>query len=366
MVTECAHQKDVLSTEARTKIALPLPPMPSTQHSPPSTPATATKPPPVFSEASTPELFKFMDATDTLRPMATRTCTPTPLTYLERAHARQGLETWRARICREFETNSCIPKQNVLPDTVINSLLDKRAHFTTSESISQFLKNKVDWYICQKYWCLEIFDILFPVEDPIITTQLYQATLKTARAQVRKTLVAWRAKTFKAGHKRARKEFGHNVTVQSLLSDAELVIFEERFTSLDGPYSVYPVTAWTPWDGLEHQTQVWDLLRPIIIHSKLSSTAARADMTVQENRSGTEVTKEQAVKSLRVWRCRTYRSDFRTQDNIFNVEEVMPNSVINQLADQRAKIKAASMIPSMVQWEPQQQRYLQEVFDILS
>ncbi|KAG0013637.1 hypothetical protein BGZ82_002069 [Podila clonocystis] len=181
----------------------------------------------------------------------------------------------------------------------------------------------VDWDpLLRKYWAVQIFDILFPVKDPIITTQLYQATLKTANAQVRKTLVAWRAKMFKAGHKRARKEFGHNVT---------------------------PSPSSTPQ-----------------AIAKLPSTAARTDATVQENRSGTEVTKEQAMKSLRIWRCRTCKSDFRTQNNIFNVEEVMPNRVINHLAEQRAKIKAVSMIPSMVQWEPQQQRYLQEVFDILS
>ncbi|KAG0336226.1 hypothetical protein BG000_006780 [Podila horticola] len=416
IVTECAYQKDILSVKSQTKAVPPLPPTPSTQPSLPSTPTTVTKPIPIFSMASTPEFLKLMNTTDTLRPLATRTRTPASLTSLEKARAREGLDSWRIRICREFETDSCIPKQTMLPDAVINGLLDKSAQFTTSESISQFLHNKVDWYFCQKYWCLEIFDILFPVKDPVITTQLYQTTLKTAKALVRKSLVAWRSKTFMAEHKRARKEFGFKFPEQALLSDAELDIFEERFTSLDGPYSVYPVTAWTPWNGIEHQEQVWELLRPIVMHCatvrlyisrinatppppspsalpsssassstspsaspsirpappsstpatvKMTSTAAKTNTPIEENHSGTEATKEQAMKSLRVWRCRTYKSDYCTQNSIFNVEEVISNSVIAQLADQRAKIKTASMISSMVQWKPQQQRYLQEVFDIL-
>lgn len=399
MVTECASWKDILSTKAQTKLAAPLP---STQSSLPSTPAT--KPPPMFSEATTPEFLKVMDTTDTIRPLATRTRTPAPLTNLERAHARQGLESWRTRISREFETKSCIPIQTVLPDSVIDSLLEESAQFTTSESISQYLYNKVDWHFCQKYWCLDIFDILFRVEDPISMTPFYQATLTTAKAQVRETLVAWRTKTVK-DRKHLWDELGFNVAEQLLLSDDNLGIIEERFTGLDGPYSVYPLTAWSTWDALEHYRQVWELLRPMVkqcatvklyitkanakyapspslslsspttlspwfipqITAKIPSTAATTNETIQENHSGTgtEATKEQVMKSLRVWRCRTYKSDYRAHNNIFNVEAVMPNSVIKQLADQRAKIKTASTIPSIVQWKPQQQRYLQEIYEIL-
>ncbi|KAF9326573.1 hypothetical protein BG006_010023 [Podila minutissima] len=399
MVTECASWKDSLSTKAQTKLAaLPLP---STQPSLPSTPAT--KPPPMFSEATTPEFFKVMDTTDTFRPLATRTRTPAPLTNLERAHARQGSESWRTRISREFETKFCIPIQTVLPDSVIDSLLEESAQFTTSESISQYLYNKVDWHFCQKYWCLDIFDILFRVEDPISMTPFHQATLTTAKAQVRETLVAWGTETVKTDRKHVWDELGFNVAEQLLLSDADLGIIEERFTGLDGPYFVYPLTAWSTWDALEHYRQVWELLRPMVmqcatvklyitkvnakyvpspslslsppttlspgfipqITAKIPSTAATTNENIQENRSGTEATNEQAMKSLRVWRCRTYKSDYRAHNNIFNVEAVMPNSVIEQLADQRAKIKTANMIPSIVQWKPQQQRYLQEIYEIL-
>ncbi|KAG0068664.1 hypothetical protein BGZ92_004857 [Podila epicladia] len=136
-------------------------------------------------------------------------------------------------------------------------------------------------------------------------TSIYQAALTTPKAQAHETLVAWRTKTIKPDRKRVRDELGLNFTEQFLLSDEDLDIIEER---------------------------------------------------------GNQRTSDEDSSSLET---QDIQIGYPTQNNIFNVDAVIPNSVIKELADQRAKIKTASMIPSIVQWKPRQQRYLHEIYEML-
>ncbi|KAG0081242.1 hypothetical protein BGZ93_002749 [Podila epicladia] len=158
-------------------------------------------------------------------------------------------------------------------------------------------------------------------------TSIYQAALTTPKAQAHETLVAWRTKTIKPDRKRVRDELGLNFTEQFLLSDEDLDIIEERFA-----------------DTINCSKDKCDCSKKPLWYS------------------GNQRTSDEDSSSLET---QDIQIGYPTQNNIFNVDAVIPNSVIKELADQRAKIKTASMIPSIVQWKPRQQRYLHEIYEML-
>lgn len=75
--------------------------------------------------------------------------------------------------------------------------------------------------------------------------------------------------------------------------------------------------------------------------------------------------KELVIKKLRFWRCQVFKKDFYKHGTIFNVEVVVPNSVLMRLVDLGSIVISPETILEVVPWRPKRLHYLQQVFDIL-
>ncbi|KAI9232047.1 MAG: hypothetical protein BYD32DRAFT_429313 [Podila humilis] len=263
----------------------------------------------------------------------------------------------------------------------------------------------------------------------VILAQVDPFVLQRAKRQIRRTLTNWRKQTYLVDYNITPPRYWEPVECeQAVMPDYILDAFAERFTEITNADSLFPITGWLS-EMKRQSLEVVELMKPFVTECMLEQTPGAQNVvpppevpTTRTTRTTTifspfvpaavraanalssspqptpsssssssppsapqankkpaspkkkvttsnnlpQITaKELVMKKLRFWRCQVFKKDFYTHDTLFNVEVVVPDSVLMRLVDLGGIVISPGTILEVVPWRPKRLHYLQQVFDIL-